>query len=105
MWEWGWFSCFATGALLDVWGLRIARVADLACRIKVLKKPYFIYLHERAGLVFCQSHYRKQRSPKPYCSPRVGIVMLHLGIPPVRNKARPGLLNRLISFLLQNPPC
>jgi len=41
----GWSSCFTIGALLMLWGLRIALVADRASRIIVLSKFYFIYLH------------------------------------------------------------
>jgi len=45
VWEWGWSSCFTIGALLFVWGLRIALVADPASRIIVPFMLYFIYHH------------------------------------------------------------
>ena len=38
-------SCFTIGALLSVWGLRIALVADRASRIIVFTNFYFIYHH------------------------------------------------------------
>ena len=41
----GWSSCFTVGALLEVWGLRIALVADRASRIIVGEVCYFIYHH------------------------------------------------------------
>jgi len=43
----------------------VALVAEHASRNIVLKKPYFIYIRECAGRLFCQSYYSKQRPPKP----------------------------------------
>ena len=50
MWEWGWSSCFTIGALLELWGLRIALVAYRASRIIVSVKHYFYITTEPSSI-------------------------------------------------------